>query len=62
MDLMLGVIALGDPFGDPGRDVAIPDQYGRRWADDDGDSPKPPNPGLTDLPPLQPWWGPQSRR
>jgi len=39
----------------------IPDQYGRRWADDDGESPEPPNPGLTDLPPLQPWWGPQSR-
>jgi Plasmid pRiA4b ORF-3-like protein len=40
---------------------AIPDQYGRRWDGDDGESPEPPNPGLTDLPPLQPWWGPQAR-
>jgi hypothetical protein len=24
---------------------------------DDGESPEPPNLGLTDLPPLQPWWG-----
>jgi hypothetical protein len=35
----------------------IPDQYGRRWDGDDGEDPPPPNPGLGDLPPLQPWWG-----
>lgn len=40
---------------------AIPDQYGRRWDSDDWESPEPPNPGLADLPPLQPWWGPQAR-
>ena len=37
----------------------LPDQYGRRFADDDGECDPPPNPGLTDLPPLRPWWGPQ---
>jgi Plasmid pRiA4b ORF-3-like protein len=40
----------------------IPDQYGRRWIDDDGEGSEPPNPGLSDLPPLQPGWGPQPRR
>jgi hypothetical protein len=35
----------------------IPDQYRRRW-DDDGESPPPGNPGLADLPPLRPHWGP----
>ena len=35
----------------------IPDQYGRMWADDDGESPTPPDPGLSDLPPLRPDWG-----
>lgn len=35
----------------------IPDQYGRRWIDDDGEDGDPPNPGLSDLPPLQPGWG-----
>jgi hypothetical protein len=30
---------------------AIPDQYGRRWADDDGEHDVPANPGLSDLPP-----------
>ena len=39
----------------------IPDQYRRRW-DDDGESPPPRNPGLADLPPLRPHWGPGSRR
>jgi hypothetical protein len=40
----------------------IPDQYGRRWDGDDGESDDPgPDPGLSDLPPLRPWWGPQSR-
>jgi len=37
---------------------AIPDQYGRAWDGDDGESPAPPDPGLTDLPPLRPGWGP----
>jgi hypothetical protein len=36
---------------------AIPDQYGRRWADDDGEGDEPDNPGTRDLPPLQPGWG-----
>jgi hypothetical protein len=35
----------------------IPDQYGRRWADDDGEGDEPPSPGTSDLPPLQPGWG-----
>ncbi len=35
----------------------LPDQYGRRWMEDDGDSPIPPDPGRSDLPPLFPWWG-----
>ncbi len=35
----------------------IPDQYGRRWDTDDGESDPPPNPGKRDLPPLRPWWG-----
>jgi hypothetical protein len=37
----------------------IPDQYRRRWADDDGESDPPPDSGLSDLPPLRPWWGAQ---
>jgi hypothetical protein len=36
----------------------IPDQYRRRWDDDDGESPQPRNAGLADLPPLRPHWGP----
>ncbi|MGE5286712.1 MAG: hypothetical protein ACM3ML_05810 [Micromonosporaceae bacterium] len=42
----------------------IPDQYRRSWDDDDddGESPPPRNPGLADLPPLRPHWGPGSRR
>ena len=40
----------------------IPDQYGRRWDGDDGESPPPADPGLADLPPLLPWWGPQEPR
>lgn len=39
----------------------IPDQYGRRFDGDDGESPPPRDPGLADLPPLRPWWGPQER-
>jgi hypothetical protein len=36
----------------------IPDQYGRRWNGDDGESPPPPAPnGLADLPPILPGWG-----
>jgi hypothetical protein len=35
----------------------IPDQYGRAWDGDDGESPPPLDPGLADLPPLRPWWG-----
>jgi hypothetical protein len=41
----------------------IPDQYGRGWNGDDGSAPLPPAPdGLSDLPPILPWWGPQPRR
>ena len=36
----------------------IPDQYRRRWDGDDGESPVPEDPELSDLPPLRPWWGP----
>ncbi len=35
----------------------IPDQYGRSWAEDNGEAPPPPDRGLTDLPPLRPDWG-----
>ncbi|HEV2088069.1 MAG TPA: hypothetical protein VGR21_07140 [Cryptosporangiaceae bacterium] len=40
---------------------AIPDQYGRRWDSDDGESRPPGRPagGLEDLPPILPWWGPR---
>ena len=41
---------------------ALPDQYGRRWEDDDGEDPVPPDPELADLPPLRPDWGPQAVR
>ena len=34
-----------------------PDQYGRRFDADDGESPVPVDPGWSDLPPLRPWWG-----
>ena len=37
----------------------LPDQYGRRFTDDDGDGPIPPDPRLQDLSPLQPGWGPR---
>ena len=39
----------------------IPDQYRRRWDGDDGESPCPKDPKLTDLPPLRPYWGPENR-
>jgi hypothetical protein len=36
----------------------VPDQYGRRWDDDDlGDDAPPPDPRGADLPPLRRWWG-----
>ena len=35
----------------------MPDQYGRGFDGDDGDNPLPPDPLLSDLPPLKPWWG-----
>jgi hypothetical protein len=41
---------------------SIPDQYGRRWIDDDGETTELPDPGPSDLPPLRPGWGPQPRR
>jgi hypothetical protein len=55
-----GIVSRGPlPCGGWGE---IPDQYGRRWDVDDGASLHPPNPGLTDLPPLRPSWGsPESR-
>ena len=40
---------------------AIPDQYGRAWAADDGESQPPPDPELTDLPALRPGWGSRLR-
>lgn len=41
---------------------AIPDQYGRAWSADDGETPLPPDPELRDLPPLRPDWGPGRQR
>ena len=49
----------------PSRPVAIfgwgdlPDQYGRRWQGDDGQSAVPPNPRGSDLPPILPRWRPR---
>jgi hypothetical protein len=37
----------------------IPDQYGRRWDADDGESRPPRDPRLADLPPLKRHWGPR---
>ena len=40
----------------------IPDQYGRRFLGDSGDNTAlPDDPAWSDLPPLRPWWGPQTR-
>jgi hypothetical protein len=41
----------------------LPDQYGRRWNTDDGESPEPKRPTrlLTDLPPILPRLGPRQR-
>ena len=35
----------------------MPDQYGRRWSGDDGESFLPADPKKADLPPFFPWWG-----
>ncbi len=35
----------------------LPDQYGRRWGGDDGESAVPPDPKGSDLPPILPGWG-----
>ena len=40
----------------------IPDQYGRRTAGDDGETPIGPDPELADLPPLRPFWGERQDR
>lgn len=40
----------------------VPDQYGRRWDGDDGESAPPRDLGLADLPPLRPDWGPARPR
>jgi hypothetical protein len=41
----------------------LPDQYGRRWDNDDGQSPEPKRPTrpIGDLPPILPWWGTRQR-
>ncbi len=39
----------------------IPDQYGRTWDGDDGETPPPSDPQLADLPALHPGWGPRHR-
>lgn len=39
----------------------IPDQYGRRWADDDSTGDPPHDPGITDLPAIGPWQHHQNR-
>ena len=41
----------------------MPDQYGRRWDSDDGESAQPKRPTrlMADLPPILPWWGPRQR-
>ena len=60
---------------DPGRTLGIvpahplpywgwgdmPDQYERRWDGDDGETPRPADPGRSDLPPLRPDWGARDR-
>ena len=40
---------------------SIPDQYGRRWDSDDGETRQPADPQLTDLPALHPGWGQRLR-
>ncbi len=41
---------------------AIPDQYGREFDGDDGDTDLAPDPELTDLPALRPHWGPRGHQ
>jgi len=38
----------------------LPDQYLRRFAGDDGETPVPADRRNRDLPPLRPWWGPDA--
>jgi hypothetical protein len=38
----------------------LPDQYLRRFAEDDGETPMPVDQRNRDLPPLRPWWGPDA--
>jgi hypothetical protein len=38
----------------------LPDQYLRRFADDDGETPEPVDQRNRDLPPFRPWWGPDA--
>lgn len=40
---------------------SIPDQYGRCWDEDDGETRQPANPQLADLPALHPGWGTRRR-
>jgi hypothetical protein len=55
----LGIIPTGPlPYWGWGE---IPDQYGRRTSDDDGETPLAPDPEWRDLPPLRPYWGPRAR-
>ena len=35
----------------------LPDQYLRRFAGDDGETPEPADQRNRDLPPFRPWWG-----
>jgi hypothetical protein len=39
----------------------IPDQHGRAWSGEDGESPTPVDPELTDLPALRPGWGARNK-
>ena len=36
----------------------LPDQYLRRFAEDDGETAEPADQRNRDLPPFRPWWGP----
>jgi hypothetical protein len=38
----------------------LPDQYLRRFREDDGETPVPADARNRDLPPLRPWWGPDA--
>lgn len=40
---------------------SLPDQYGRRFDEDDGETPVPPDPCGSDLPPIRYDWGPRPR-